>query len=453
MKKKIASSFGLTLLSSGLLFGFNFFIAKILGAETYGQISYYLSFVQIVALLISFNHPALYMGNKITQEDSNTFSLFVSVESLVFAIVALPVWYIIYHYTNSNEITLLILLIAYSMTITILIGLDFNADKKISESIVYSTLIPRLVLVVVFSGLIFTGLASVVNYLYVYMLGFALVAGYFFLKYRPSWYIKKAFFNRAWKFYLLGIIGSSFKPIANILQKEFYGYKELATLSIATLMLAGIYMFGGVLVKFVLPKIHEAWKKKDLVLIEKLYSNNTKLEVIIVGPLVAYILAYVSYLSGFLGNGYGLLPTYLSILMIGFIPDFFTGITGNLLRSTENEKYEIYNEIILFCSGIGLIYLLKNYENGIVFAISISMLLYNIAKFLEVKYILKIKPFNLRDLLLLSLYLVGLFLVFNFLKITIGENIGIFISLFILAINGYFVLKYIKKHKLLKGFE
>lgn len=429
MKKKIAGSFGLTLLSSGLLFGFNFFIAKILGAETYGQISYYLSFVQIVVLLISFNYAALYMGNKITREDANTFSLFVSVESLAFVIVALPAWYIIHRYTHSNEVTLLILLTAYNMTIALLVGLDFNAEKKVAESIIYSALIPRLVLVVVFLGMIFIGAASARHYLYIYLLGFALVAGFFLLKYRPSWYIKKAFFSRAWKFYLLGIIGTSVTYIAQIAQKEYGSYEELASLSIALLLIAGLGLVGGILIKFALPKIHEAWKARDLQRLERIYTTHTFLSSMVNLPILIFLLFYIDFLSAFIGEGYTTLPIVFSILAIGYFFDLMTGITGTILRATENEHLEIYNEIFRFIVGIGLIILLKDKSLGIAYAISASMVIYNLFKFFQVYRLFEIKPMQWSHFALLAggLLIVGgmLYIVTAFVHGWKGFMIGI----------------------------
>ncbi len=395
MKKKIASSFGLTLIASGLGFGFNFFIAKAIGAEMYGQISYYLSFVQIVVLLISFNYAALYMGNKITREDQNAFSLFVSVESLAFVIVAVPAWYVIERYIQSYEVTTLILLTAYVSTIAILVGLDFNADKRVAQSIIYSALIPRVILVVVFSGVILVGIASARSYLYVYLLGFAIVAGYFLAKHRPKWYIKKAFFVRAWKFYLLGIIGESIAYIAQIAQKEYGSYAELASLSIALLLIAGLSLVGGILIKFALPKIHEAWKERDVHQLERIYTTHTFLSSMVNIPILIFLLFYIDYISGFIGEGYKTLPVVFTILSVGYFFDLMTGITGTILRATEHEHLEIYNEIFRFIVGIGLIVLLRHQAFGIAYAISASMVIYNLFKFFQVYRLFKIKPMQL----------------------------------------------------------
>jgi len=453
MKKKIASSFGLTLLSSGLFFGFNFLIAKILGAEVYGQISYYLSFIQILILVISFNYAALYMGNKITREDENTFSLFMSVESISLLVIVSPAYFILYNYIPDSTLVILMILIAYFSTLTSLIGLEFNSKKEIPQSILYSTLLPRALLAVIFLVLLSIGLATPKSYLYTCLFTFIVITGYFLFKFHPKFYLKKEFFHRAWKFYLLGIIGASFKPLANILQKEYYGYSEVANLSLALLFLAGFYLIGSVLVKFVLPKIHEAWRDKDLEYIEMLYSNNTTLEVLLISPIVVFFLLNMEIIVSFLGSSYNLLPMYLLILMIGFLPDLFTGITGNLLRATENEKYEIFNEIIVLSSGLGLIYLLREYQYGVVLAIAISSFLYNISKFLEVYIVLKIKPFNVKKLFLLTGYILLLTLIFKFLSLIEDLYIKLFLDSLVMVVIYIMNYKIIMKTNLLRGFK
>jgi O-antigen/teichoic acid export membrane protein len=406
MKKKIASSFGLTLLSSGLLFGFNFAIAKILGANTYGQISYYLSFVQIVILLISFNYAALYMGNKITREDSNTFSLFVTVESLMFAIISIPAFFIINAYVKNVEIVILILLIAYFTTIAVLVGLDFNAEKKVAQTIIYSTLIPRIILVVFFSVFVVLDLANAKTYMYIYMFGFMVVAVYFLIKLRPSLYIKKSFFTRAWKFYLLGIIGTSVTYIAQIAQKEYGSYAELASLSIALLLIAGLGLVGSILIKFALPKIHEAWKEKDINKLGSIYTTHTFLSSMINIPILIFLLFYIDFISDIIGEGYATLPKVFLILAVGYLVDMLTGITGTILRATEHEHIEIYNEIFRFIMGIGLIVLLHEQPYGIAYAISASMVIYNIAKFFQVYRLFNIRPIYLEQFIILVLAMI-----------------------------------------------
>ena len=446
MKRKIFSSFILTLLSSGLFFGFNFFIAKALGAVVYGEINYYLSFIQIVVLLISFNYAGLYMGEKITKENEDSFSLFFTIETLAFVILFIPLFFFISKFTNNYLISLLIMIIAYFLTIVGLIGLEFNSKKQIPFSILYSVLIPRINLIIIYLLFILLNLASAISYLFSYLFSLIIVATYFLSKFSPRIYFKKEIFQRAWKFYLLGIIGSSVTYIAQIFQKEFGSYEELASLAIGLLLISGLSLVGGILIKFALPKIHEAWKFKNIEKIEELYSTHTFLSSMINIPILIYLLFFIETLSIYIGDGYQYLPKIFYILSVGYLTDLLTGITGTILRATENEHIEIYNEIFRFVIAISLLFFLKETAFGIAYAISISMIVYNLVKFYQVYRLFGIKPIRKKNFfvlllfsILLSLCFVGIFL------LEFDKKLMIIISLFCMVVLYSYVFFYIKK--------
>jgi O-antigen/teichoic acid export membrane protein len=441
MRDKLLSSFGYTVVSSGIFFGFNLFLAKYLGANEYGQISYYLSFIQILALLISFNYAALYMGNKITREDDNTFSLFVSIESLLFLIVGFPAFFVIQKYTNSYEVTVLILFIAYMSNMVSVVGLEFNANKKVKESILFAQLIPRALLVGLFLLAIVLGMASAKVYLYLFLMSLLIVFIYFIFYFKPTFYIKKEIFYRAWKFYLLGIIGSSLSYIAQIYQKEYGSYTQLASLAIALIFISGLSLVGSVLNKFALPKIHEAYKSYDISKIGHIYKTQTFLSSIINLPILILLIFFIDMISDYIGEGYSALPICFYILALGYIFDLLTGITGTILRATENEHYEIYNEIFRFVVGIGLILILSGYKFGIVYALSLSMVGYNIIKFIQVYRLYQLKPLDYKSLKILLLYIGVLSLILYITKVTVDSFI---LALALVGVFYWVLSRYLK---------
>jgi O-antigen/teichoic acid export membrane protein len=258
--------------------------------------------------------------------------------------------------------------------------------------------------------------------LYLYLFSLILVAGYFLYYFHPKFYIKKEIFKRVWKFYLLGIIGNSFSYIAQIFQKEYGSYKELASLSIALLFIAGLSLVGTVLIKFALPKLHEFWRAKDISNISTLYITHTFLTIIINLPILIFLIFFIDVISEFMGSGYSSLPIVLYILSIGYIFDLLTGITGTILRVTENEHIEIYNEIFRFGLGIGLLFFLRNQGYGVAWAISASMVIYNVAKFFQVYRLFKIIPLTLNSFKYLILLLFSLSFVFFIVDI-IANNV------------------------------
>jgi len=315
-------------------------------------------------------------------------------------------------------------------------------------------LIPRVLLITFFVLLILLGEASSKNYLYVYLLSSLSVVIYFIQKFRPHWYMKKEIFSRAWKFYFLGIIGSSFTYIAQILQKEYAGYEELATLAIVLLIFSGLNLVGTVLVKFILPKIHEYYRNGALEEIGELYANNTFIVLLVIVPLLFLLIFNIEEIASMLGEGYGLLPSYFYILLAGYLVDLLTGITGHVLRSTENEKFEIFNEIVRLISGLFLIYIFRESTFGIVIAISLSMIIYNLLKYIEVFYLFSFLPIKVERIqyVLSFLLLMGV-LMFMTSLIDIFM-LHLLLSMLVLVLGYFLIYKYIRSDlTLLKGYR
>jgi O-antigen/teichoic acid export membrane protein len=439
MKTKIFSSFFLTILSSGLLFVFNFYLAKVLGSNIYGEIIYYLSFVNLMALVISLNHPSLYMGNKISKDDDKTFSLFFSIESILFLIALVPGYFIINSFIEEKSVVVIILITSYLMTILGTIGLEFNSNKEIPKSILISMLIPRILLIVFFILFFTYGYKQAIYYLYSYSFSYFLVVVSILIVFKLRFYIKKELFDRAWKFYLLGFIGTSFTYIAQIAQKEYGGYSELASLGIAVLIFTGLSLVGSILIKFALPNLHLAWKEKKMEKIEEMYMMHTFMSSLVNVPIFLILIYNIELISEYLGNGYELLPMFLYIMGVGYIFDLFSGITGTILRVTENEKYEVYNELMRLVVGLLSIYLLRDNPYGIAIAISISMVVYNVAKYIQVFMLYKYKPLEVKTIFILLIY-IGLITFLLYGATTVFEGISVLMVSICIVLCAYLLI-------------
>ena len=444
MKKNLFSSFTFMFATSAIFFLFNFFLAKVLGAESYGKIVYYTVFIQIVALLIGLNYAGLYMGRKILDEDSYTFSLFVTLESVIFSILAIPMFFTINFFIENTQHTVFVLFIAYFGVILITASLEYNVQGRIPFSIAVGTLIPRVILSSFFIFLIWWGYSSVEYYFYIYLVANVLVVLFIFYKLRPKYFLDLSLFHRAWKFYVIGLIGTGFTYVAQIIQKVYSSYEALASLTLAILLISSLNLVGSVLIKFVLPKIHDAWKIQKIQKIEMIYHTHTFVSVMINLPILFYMLWNMDNFTLYLGEGYGQLPMYFYILSVGYLLDLFTGITGSILRATEHEVYEIYNELVRFFSGALILLFLHDSSYVVAYAISGATLFYNIAKYIQVYYIFDFKPIEVAYLGSILKYMGVLSLILYAVSYSSGLwslAIGIFV-LFITYILMYKNLKH-----------
>jgi hypothetical protein len=141
-----------------------------------------------------------------------------------------------------------------------------------------------------------------------------------------------------------------------------------------------------------------------------------------------------------------MLPEFFYILSIGYFINIVTGMTGNLLRATENEHFEIYNEIGRMVFGLGLIYWLKEYQYGVAVAISVSMIIYNLMKYFEIYYLFGFVPLRkdevLKALLPASIFIVVLYAIDHI------DILQIRVVLDILAVGLVYgiIYKYIQKN-------
>ena len=443
MKNRLAVAILLTFLSSGLFFSFNFILAKVLGADKYGEIQYYLSFIQLISLSFSLNYASLYMGSKILKKDSKTLSLFLTTQSFLLLIVIIPLVFILTSYINSKITISFLIATSYLFVMMTTFSLEYNSDKKVVSSILTGSLISRLLLISFFSLFISLGYSYSQYYIYAYFISIVIVVCFSFYKLKPKLHFKLLPFSRAWKFYVLGVTGTSFTYIAQILQKEFYGFSQLAVLSLSILLLTGLGIWGSLLIKIILPHAHDLWERKDIAGISNIYGNNTYLELITILPVVILLLFNIKNISDILGSNYNNLEFTFYILSIGYLFSLITGITGTLLRVTENEHFELLNELVRLFSGLTFIYLLRQNTYGVAIAISASMTIYNLLKFIEIFHIFKLTPLTIKySIDILKLLAITFVLLFGVSKI--GNTF-----LFVLATIMSLVISYSYTYKLI----
>ena len=152
-----------------------------------------------------------------------------------------------------------------------------------------------------------------------------------------------------------------------------------------------------------------------------------------------------------LGAGYSQLPTFFYIISLGYILEHITGISGTLLRVTENEKFELFNEIIRLIVGLLLIFLLRQNEYGIAIAITISTIVYSTLKFGELYYLFKMWPLNRKSLNQLFALILGTLLILSLVPAVNNIYIEALLTLFILCIGYYLIYNYIlRRSKLIQ---
>ncbi len=448
--KSIVSSFTLVALSSAINLIFNLLLAKLLGGHNYGTIIYFMSLINIIVLLIDFNNPALYMRFKIVYSDKKTFDLVFTYKTVVFLFLLIPIVFLLCKFfLNDCKISFLVSLIAYMDTILKTAALEFNSSGRINTAILVSLFLPRSLIFIFFMVLLFFGYSSPLYYLYVLLLVNFILCLILLIKFKPFLYLRLDFLKRAWKFYLLGILGLGFNEMAKILQKELGDFTKLASLAIALLIINGLSMIGSVMGKYAFPKLHEAWKNRNIRRIEQIYRFHILLSTFSNMPILLFLSFNIGFISEVLGTEYIDLPYMFYILLIGYIFDLLTGITGSILKATGNEHFEIFNETLRFAIGVAIMIVFRNSHFSIVLALAISNSIFNLLKYLEVFLLFRLKPLSWIEFKMFFSYLGSLILILSTLYSFVyrcNKILFLFISFsVILLYHISFYYKYIKK--------
>jgi uncharacterized membrane protein YfcA len=122
-----------------------------------------------------------------------------------------------------------------------------------------------------------------------------------------------------------------------------------------------------------------------------------------------------------------------------------TGITGTILRATEHEHIEIYNEVFRFVVGIGLLFILRNQDFGVAYAISASMVIYNTAKFFQVYRLFGLKPIHFKNFLILVMYSIALSIMLYGISFIENSTIALLIASIMLLVYYAIAYKNMKK--------
>ncbi|MBN1767228.1 MAG: oligosaccharide flippase family protein [Prolixibacteraceae bacterium] len=161
--------------------------------------------------------------------------------------------------------------------------------------------------------------------------------------------------------------------------------------------------------------IADAWKKNDLETIQDIYYKSCLNQLIIGGFLFLGIWANIDNILIILGDDYTQAKWVIFFIGLGYLFDMATGANGQIIAFSKYYRINLVFILILIVLVISTMYLLIPLWGivGAAIAISTSLLLNNIMRyvFLLVKY--KMQPFNWKFLLVIGFYVL-LHLALNF---------------------------------------
>ena len=150
------------------------------------------------------------------------------------------------------------------------------------------------------------------------------------------------------------------------------------------------------------PIISDAWKRNDLKQIEDIYSK-TSLNQLIIGAFI-FLGVWINIDSIFQlmpnGEDFQAGKFVVFYVMLGKLIDMASGVNGEIIAFSKLYRFNIYSILILAALAIvtNLIFIPIYGFTGAAMATAISLLFYNILKYLFLKIRLRMEPFSVNTL-------------------------------------------------------
>jgi O-antigen/teichoic acid export membrane protein len=398
------------LLSSfGFLLGIvlNFILARVLGAEQYGEIQYSLSIAMTFSSIIIFGLTWYVIRE--AKNDKHQGQLMNKAFSLMFTITifVLPILYhIITNYLGYGvtSLTVSILITAVVMSINSLGSSYFQGMGKYSITLIIDNIVPKLFILIV--TIIFMALSQMdlfqKLYINFYLLIYGVVAIIILkltykkinLKFSKNELISISFF------FGVTITYSLTTNLMKVFQGSLYDDKvALAIISISLILVGFINIFTNVIMNIAKPLFARLRRENNENELINAYRFITRVTCYISVPFYIFLLTQGQNFLYIFGKSYLQYPTIIILLSAkAFVADI-SGPNGTMLSMIGKEKWELFNGIVNLISFVLFAYIFSNdIIYGLCYALLFSTLLVNILKYIETWILFKQNPLDIKTI-------------------------------------------------------
>lgn len=417
----------LSIVSSIIGIGLNFFLAHVLQAEAYGEIQYLVSISTTISNFLLFGLSSFLIKESKNVEKQNSiinkcFSLYFAITVFLIPIIYFVLSKMTLKYNADIIMVITIILVAIFIGINSMVGAYYQGLGKYHISIVFETLIPKLVLLIL--AIIFTLIGKIMNfqahYIYIYAVLYGIVAIIFSVKLFKK--IDFSFDKREIKsivyFFGVTITYTLSTNLTKVLQGGLYDNKvALAIISVSFSIISLVSIFTNVINSITKPIYAKYNREGNVSDVLSTYQLNTRVNCYIAIPFYVFFLTQGEKFLYIFGNSYLAYPSILTILSLYSMISCITGPNGSMLAMTGKEKWELVNGVVYLLVFLLCAYLFSNDKiYGLCFSLLIGDLVVNILKYIEVWLVFKKAPLNLKTLITICVVFVIDFAMIFFLR-------------------------------------
>lgn len=396
----------------------NFFLARVLEAEYYGRIQYLVALATTCSQILIFGLNMFLIRETMNPEQkgetiNKCFSLYI-----VIVLFFVPIMFYVLNQhvpsvSNDSFAVASVLICAVLMGFNSLISAHFQGKGKYHITIIFENLLPKLFLLLTAIAFLIIGKMTLFQdkYLIFYIFFYACAAIPFtiILFRKVNFNFKSSEVKSIFFFFGVTITYSLGNNLTKVLQGGLYHNNvALGIISISISIISLIKVFTAVLDNLIKPIFAKQKRENDIDGLFETYRFETRTNAYIAVPLYLFFIFNPSRFLGLFGSSFIVYPHILSIIAIANAVNDLTGSNGTMLAMTGKERWELFNGFIYFGAYFGSVFLFSSEPiYGLSFALLISQVVVNIAKYSEVWLIYKRNPLNKKTLLSILILLVS----------------------------------------------
>ena len=413
MKKKKIINILIYILSfsaSAVGIALNFFLARVLEAEAYGNIQYYVALATTCSqfMILGLNTFLIREAknkNQNGQALNKCLTLYTTCIIFYLPIISFVLRTFVFDGANGMTITIILILsVAVLMGFNTLFAAYYQGSGKYHISIIFDNLIPKMSLLVL--AIVFTITFQLdffqANYLIFYVAVYSIIVGFFLFKnYRQiNFNFQRDEIKSICFFFGVTITYSLGNNLTKIIQGGLYDNAvALAIISVSLSIVSLVRVFTSVLGNMVKPIFAKMKRDNNYDGLLKIYRFDTRLNSYISIPLYLFFVLHSKSFLYIFGPSYTVYPSILVFIALANAVSDLTGPNGTMLAMTGKEKWEFFNGFLYFSAYIASIFVFsfdKIYGPSI--ALLSSQIVVNIAKYIEVWVIYKKNPLDLKTI-------------------------------------------------------
>jgi len=419
---------------------FQFFAAKYYGAESYGEASYFFGVASTISLFFLFGQQYYLSKKRLKKEDFSKIFFGILTVFLISLIISLP-WLL--HFFKFTDVVFFIL-IAINIIIIDLNGAYYIRFNQPQLASFYKGFLFRL-LSVFFLVVFYFFYKSYYSILLSILIPLLVIS---IIQISKNVRITKPNFKQLFNvFYLIQIMNLAINYLALIFQKHYSNYILVGVLALCIAISNALNLVSLNIANSVLPKFSELLSNNGFKRIENqieinnIYKSIVRTNAFILIPVTIYLIIFSKEILGIFGKSYASGAIILPIILIGQSINVLSGPNGSVILMSNKNYFEIFNGIIKTSINIIIIIVFApHYYWGVALAISVSEVVGNFLKSIEVYFFYKVVPYDFKTIKYLVLWTFSESLILLFLYLGIDSKIKLLCGLVFLFFS--ILLKY-----------